>query len=208
MKLNITIDLEDLVESMQVDALSNAETDSEGYVSGDTFNLKEEIQQELVRNAVAKINNDSLHRTVAKLSLAKATLARKFDIMAKQNIEVTIANKMEDWFDKELVVLEGYNFGMPTGSTLNVGDLVEKSVNNGIKRMLDPRGSASIQGLIDQRVERIVGQQLAKFDASITKQVSMTAEAIIAKQVQATLTHTFTMMMKAGKNEHLLGEEP
>lgn len=208
--MNIQLDLSELFLSAQSEALESATVSGDefgSYIDGaDEFFLKDMIHDEIVRQAVNKVNTTVIERAMKENNFHPEKLRSKFESMAAQNMTQAIDDKVSAWFDSDIVTNEKYSkaFGSDEPETISVNDLIERVFAKSISNINDRYSEKSLERTIHKIVDNKVSDVIGKYEHQIQERVDATASALIQKQVQETLTSTFTMLMKAGDNQNLI----
>lgn len=210
MKMNIQLDLSELFLESQEHALQSASISGDefgGYISdAEEFTLKDSVHDAIVRQAVSQVEMTVIQREMKSNNFSPEKLRSKFESMAKQNMTQAIESKIADWFDSDIVLNDAHNAIMTDEpETISVNDLIERVFNRAIDDLNSRHSQKSLEATITKICDDKVGRVLSKYEKQIQDRVEATASALIQKQVQETLTSTFTMLMKTANNQDLLG---
>ncbi len=203
MQMLIPIDLSELFESVQTEAIESADIDGDyesgNYISGfDEITLKDSVINSIVSQCSHSVDRSAISQAVMRLSLDPGSLSRKFDSIAKQNISESIDRKVEEWVAKSDVSVED--------DILSADEYINKQVQSAVEGLNKNYGTSSFSQSINKMVEVRVSEILKGYETQIKKDVDLVAQSIIQQKVSETLTETFVNLMKQPNSLKITGE--
>ena len=180
MKMNITIDVQDIFDDATYDA-------SEGRES--CCNLNEVIKGEIINGIKLAISKDCLKSVEDKSKAAIESVISESVEKAKQTIESRALEFTNEWLEKKTVISD--KWGDPVNE-LTISELIKQQFDNLLEKTVDNNGRFSngfgsnctlLQHLTGKKVEAEVESRMAKFGLDIDKQITAHIESGIKRSV-------------------------
>lgn len=197
--MNITVDLSELFVAAQNDAMEDAEIDHDHGQSWvrdfGEITLKDAVQDKIIQQCTADVDRSAMLQAVNRLSLNEVNLDKRFDSIVKQNIESSIAKKVNEWVYTGIVDSGDKEY--------LVSDLIKTNLKKSIDDINNKYSVNSFESMLTKMINEKVSTVVSNYESMIKEEVDMAAKSIIQEKVSETLTSTFAHMMQFNESNLL-----
>ena len=183
-KLNITIDLQDIFDAQNEAAYYDGEREA---VRGDGYNLKETIKNEIINGLKSSISKDCLEAVEKKSKSAIDSVIAESVKKAQETIACRALEFTNDWLEKKTVISD--KWGDPVNE-LTISELIKQQFDNLLESKVGSDGKPTnyngvklINYLTGQMVQEHVSTQFKNFNKDIDNQIKSHIESGIRESV-------------------------
>ena len=134
MKMNITIDVQDIFDEQNEQAYHEGE---EGRCGGDGYNLKEVIKGEIINGIKQSISKDCLSAVESKSKSAIESVIAESVTKAQETISNRALEFTNEWLSKKTVISD--KWGDPVNE-LTISELIKQQFDNLLDKQVDSSG--------------------------------------------------------------------
>lgn len=200
MKMNISIDLQDIFDEQNEQAYHEGSEDrcgSEGY------NLKEVIKGEIIKGLKNSISKDCLKAVEEQSKSAIDAVIAESVRMAKDTIADRALEFTNEWLEKKTVISD--KWGDPVNE-LTISELIKQQFDNLLEKTVDSdgrftsyNGTKLINHLTGSKVKKEVESRMSSFGKDIDKQI----KAHIESGIKETVSNKFAeMVIQTAASQH------
>lgn len=202
MKLNITIDVQDIFKDAQLDAAENPE--DSGY------DLRDCIKQEIIHGVKNSISSDCMKLVKQQSSKAIEQAIADSVEEAKKTIQGRALEFVNEWLEKKTVISD--KWGDPVNE-LTISELIKQQFDNLLERKVNERGEFSdsyggkmklINYLTGAKVQAEVSSRLKDFSRDVDQAIKAHIEAGIKEQVSNKFAE---MVIQTAKSQNKLEQQ-
>ena len=194
MKLNITVDLQDIFDSQN----EQAYYDGENGNCGGGYNLNDAIKNEVILAILGKVSNDCINAVMKKANeKVDVALSNAIDVAVKA-IEQKSVDYATEWLENKNIKLTD-RWGKVTKET-SIQEIVSESFTNTLEKKVDDNGrftdsyGAKVR-LIDyvstKHIEKCVSERLPEMNYKLDKVIKETLDSytteLLSKKLKGVL---------------------
>ena len=185
MKLNITIDVNEIFEDGLEQSYLDGQNDSQ---DSNVFSLKESIQQKIIMGVKNSISKDCME-LISKKATSEVDKAIDEAINKTQKtIEAKAVKFADDWLEKEVTLRDEWGEDQ---ECMTITDIIKRSFENLMDKKVNPKGQFEgydrtiplYKYLTEMRVEQVVSDKLKDLNKDIDKSIADLVNAGIRTQV-------------------------
>lgn len=205
MKLNITVDVQEIFDEQNEQAFRDGEQSYEGSCGGEGYSLKETIKNEIIKGLKSSISSDCLKSVEVKSKSAIESVISESVNKAKETIESRALEFTNEWLDKKTVISD--KWGDPVNE-LTISELIKQSFDSLLERKVTRDGKFSdgygsdmklINYLTGEKVKQEVESRLGDFKRDIDKQIKAYIESGIKESVASKFAE---MVIQTANSQH------
>jgi len=200
MKMNITIDVQDIFDEQNEQAYREGE---EGHCSGTGYNLKEVIKGEIINGIKRSISKDCLDAVESKSKSAIESVIAESVTKAQETISNRALEFTDEWLSKKTVISD--KWGDPVNE-LTISELIKQQFDNLLEKNVDSSGKPTnysgkklINYLTGSMVQEEVSKRFKDFNSEIDKQIKLHVESGIKEAVSNKFAE---MVIQTAKSDH------
>lgn len=203
MKLNITIDVQELFDNQNEQAYFDGE---EGSCGDSGYNLKETIKSEIIKGLKESISKDCLASVESKSKLGIESVIEESVMKAQETISNRALEFTNEWLEKKTVISD--KWGDPVNE-LTISELIKQQFDNLLEKKVDNNGNPTsyngtklINHLTGKMVQDVVSKRFKDFNREIDNQIKAHIESGIKESVSNKFAEMVIQTAKAN-NKHL-----
>ena len=205
MKLNITVDVNDLFLSAQEDAYESGLNED----GGQQFQLTKAIEERIIDAVTSKISYDCMELVKSKSTKAIDEAIENSIKASQLAIEKKAIQFADDWLEKEVTLKDKWGDDQ---ECLTITELIKRSFDNLMEKKVDKSGAFGgynantplYKYLTENRVEDVVNAKLKDLNNDIDTAIANLVNAGIRKNVSDKFAE---MVVQTAKHENKMLEQ-